>query len=336
MTNHKGRGIIKCNFDREAFMTALYIALGVLGGALILVLLSAFVCFYMTFYSKTRDKRKLAELRLPEGKAYLPFRDEMFAWIKKARAMPYTEMEIRSYDGLTLRGRYYEKKAGLPIELQFHGYRGDSDRDLSGAIVRAFAVDRNALIIDHRASGKSDGHVITFGVKETRDCLFWIDHAIRYFGEDVKLHLTGISMGAATVLMASGEALPPQVRGVLADCPYSSAREIIKKVIREMGLPASLLYPFVRLGARLFGGFDPNDAEPIKAVARAKVPIILYHGDADGFVPSEMSERLFAACASEKKRLIKVKGADHGLAFSVDKENYLKTLNEFIDENGMR
>lgn len=317
-------------------MTVLYITLGVLGGIALLVLLTAYICFRMTFYAKSRDEKALAEYRVPPGKAYLPFRDEMIAWVKEIRAMPHVEMEIRSHDGLTLRGRYYEKAKGLPIELQFHGYRGDSDRDLSGAVVRAFAVDRNALIIDHRASGKSDGHVITFGVKETRDCLLWIDHAIRYFGEDVKLHLTGISMGAATVLMASGEELPPQVRGVLADCPYSSAKEIIQKVIREMGLPASLLYPFVRLGARLYGGFDPNAAEPIEAVKRATLPIIFYHGEADDFVPSAMSERLFAACASEKKRLITVPNADHGLAFSVDKENYLKTLNEFIDENGMR
>lgn len=317
-------------------MTALYITLGILAGVLLLIFFTSFICFRLTFYAKSRDEKVLAEYRIPPGRAYEPFREEMTSWIKWAREFSYTEMEIRSYDGLTLRGRYYEKEKGLPIELQFHGYRGDSDRDLSGAVVRAFAVDRNALIVDHRGSGKSEGHVITFGVKETRDCLAWIRHAVAFFGEDVRLHLTGISMGAATVLMASGETLPPQVKGVLADCPYSSAKEIIKKVIRDMGLPASLFYPFVWLGARLFGGFDPNDASPIEAVKRASVPVILYHGDADGFVPCDMSERLYAACASERKRFIKVEGADHGLAFSVDKENYLKTLNAFIEENGMR
>ena len=317
-------------------MTALYISLGILAVLLLGVLIAAFICFRLTFYSKPRDPNELAEYRIPPGKAYLPFRDEMASWIKQAREMPYTEMEIRSYDALTLRGRYYEKEKGLPIEIQFHGYRGDSDRDLSGAVLRAFAVDRNALIIDHRGSGRSDGHVITFGVKETRDCLAWIDHAISYFGEDVRLHLTGISMGAATVLMASGEDLPPQVKGVLADCPYSSAKRIIKKVIRDLGLPAGLCYPFVRLGARLYGGFDPNRAEPIEAVKHAKVPFFLYHGDADGFVPCEMSDELYAACASEKKRLIKIKGADHGIAYSVNKEYYLETLNQFIEENNMR
>ena len=164
-------------------MTALYITLGTLAGVLLVVLLTAFICFRLTFYSKARDEKALAEYRVPPGKAYEPFREEMIAWVKWAREFPYTEMEIRSFDGLTLRGRYYEKKKGLPIEIQFHGYRGDSDRDLSGAVARAFAVERNALIVDHRGSGRSEGHVITFGVKETRDCLAWIDYAVACFGE---------------------------------------------------------------------------------------------------------------------------------------------------------
>ena len=317
-------------------MTLLYVTLGVLSGILFLVLIMSFICFLMTFYSKPRKAAALEEYRLPKGKAYLPYREEMYAWIRAAREMPYTETEIRSFDGLTLRGRYYEKEKGLPIEIQFHGYRGDSDRDLSGAVFRAFAVGRNALIVDHRASGRSEGHVISFGVFECRDCLAWIEHAIDAFGADVQLHLTGISMGAATVLLASGEDLPANVRGVLADCPYTSAKEIIKKVITDMKLPASLLYPFVRLGARIFGGFDPDKASPIDAVKRAKVPVILYHGESDTFVPCEMSRQLFEACASPKKKLITVKDADHGLAYSADKERYIKILNEFIDENHMR
>ena len=291
-------------------------------------------CFFRIFYSPTRKPEQLAEYRVPRGDAYTPYREEMIAWIKAARAMPYTEMEIRSYDGLILRGRYYEKEKGLPIELQFHGYRGDSDRDLSGAISRAFAVGHNALIIDHRGAGRSEGHVITFGIREKRDCLAWIDHVIALFGKDVRLHLTGISMGAATVLMAAGEELPPNVKSVLADCPYSSAKEIIKKVIRGMGLPADFLYPFVWLGARLYGGFDLGEDSPIEAVARARVPIIFYHGDADDFVPHEMSERMYAACASEHKRFITVTGADHGIAYSTDKESYLSTLRAFLANCG--
>ena len=174
--------------------------------------------------------------------------------------------------------------------------------------------------------------MITFGILEHRDCLLWVEHAVKRFGEEVQLHLTGISMGAATVLMASGKPLPPQVKGVLADCPYSSPRAIIRKVMRDRGYPVSLLYPFVRLGARLFGHFRLEEASPVEAVKRATVPIILYHGEGDTFVPCEMSREIYAACSSEKKKLITVPKAPHGMAYSQDKEYYLRTLQDFIEE----
>lgn len=300
-------------------------------GILLLCLLAAYICFRMVFYSKPRREDVLNELRTPPGKEYEPFHEEMLLWLKKAREMPHKKLEIRTKDGLTLRGRYYEDVPGAPIELQFHGYRGDADRDLSGAIFRAFAVGRNALVVDHRGSGYSDGNVITFGILETRDCLLWVDRAIEHFGKEVELHLTGISMGAATVLMAAGEPLPKNVKSVLADCPYSSPRAIILKVMRDLGYPA-LLYPFVKLGARLFGGFDLEENSPVEAVRRATVPIILYHGEGDTFVPCDMSREIYAACASEKKQLITVPEAAHGLAFSQDKKRYLEALRAFIKE----
>lgn len=301
-------------------------------GLLLLVFITAYICFRMVFYSKPRTEEHLSRIRLPKGEEYAPYREEMRKWIEDARTLPYEPMEIRSHDGFTLRGRYYEKIAGAPIEIQFHGYRGDSDRDLSGAIYRAFAVGRNALIVDHRGSGRSEGNVITFGILERRDCLLWVEHAIRRFGDNVELHLTGISMGAATVLMAAGEPLPANVKGVLADCPYSSARAIIQKVMRDRHIPVPILYPFVRLGARIFGHFRLEETSPIQAVGRAQVPIILYHGEGDTFVPCDMSREIYAACRSPKKKLITVPKAPHGMAYSQDKEYYLKTLKKFIEK----
>jgi fermentation-respiration switch protein FrsA (DUF1100 family) len=258
----------------------------------------------------------------------------MIGWVKDVRALPHEDMEIVSHDGLTLRGRYYECNPGGLIELLFHGYRGDAERDLSGGVARCLALGRNALLIDHRAAGRSEGHVITFGIREHRDCLAWVAHAVRRFGPDCKLVLTGISMGAATVMMAAGEPLPPQVVCVLADCGYTSPREIIEKVIRDMRLPSRLLYPFVRLGARLFGHFDLEATAPIEAVQRACVPLILIHGDADAFVPCEMSERLYNRCSSAHKAFVSVPGAGHGLAFAVDREAYLHALRAFAEACG--
>jgi fermentation-respiration switch protein FrsA (DUF1100 family) len=297
-------------------------------------LLTALICFFKVFYSPTRKPLGENEYEIPKGEIYEPFREQMVNWVKDVRAMPHEDMEIVSHDGLALRGRYYECNPGAPIELLFHGYQGNSERDLSGGVARCFALGRNALIIDHRAAGRSAGHVITFGIREHLDCLAWAAHAVRRFGPDCRLILTGISMGAATVMMAAGKPLPPQVVCVLADCGYTSPREIIEKVIRDMRLPPRLLYPFVRLGARLFGRFDLEANSPIEAVKRARVPLILIHGDADAFVPCEMSERLYGLCTSEHKAFSAVSGAGHGLAFAVDREGYLRALREFAEECG--
>ena len=309
-------------------MTTIWWLFGI--GAIVAAVLGiAYICFRMAFYISDREKKENAARELPPEEEYLPYHSIMTAWQQEVRGLTCQEVSIRSFDGLTLKGKYYEQFPGAPIELMFHGYRGNAQRDLCGGVQRCFACGRNALLVDQRASGDSEGNIISFGINERRDCLFWVDFMIRHFGADVKIILTGISMGAATVMMAAGETLPENVIGVLADCGYTSAKEIICKVIKEMGLPAKLAYPFVRLGARLFGGFDLDECAPVDALKRAKVPVIFFHGESDGFVPCDMSRRNFDACAA-KKRLHTVPGADHGLAFPADPEAYLKILMEFF------
>ena len=304
-----------------------------LSGVIAVGLLTALICYLKVFYSPKRRPLGEGEYEIPDGDIYELHREQIIEWIKMARTYPHEDVEIVSHDGLRLRGKYYECNKGGIVEILFHGYRGNSERDMSGGIARCFALGRNALIVDHRASGRSEGHTITFGILEKKDALRWIDFAIDRFGRDVKLILTGISMGAATVMMASGEALPPNVVCTLADCGYSSAREIITKVIYEMKLPAKLLYPFVRLGAWLFGGFRLEEDSPMEAMARVKIPMIFIHGDADDFIPCDMSERLHEACAAPHKKFVKIHGAGHGLAFPTEKEGYVKALSEFQEES---
>ena len=152
---------------------------------------------------------------------------------------------------------------------------------------------------------------------------------VEHFGPDVKIILTGISMGASTVLMASGHPLPRNVIGVLADCGYSSPKEIIKVVIGQMGLPVELSYPFVRLAARLYGGFDLEETSPAQMVKSSRVPVIFFHGEADAYVPCEMSRVNYEACAS-RKRLVTIPGAGHGLSYPVAPEVYRAALREFF------
>ena len=294
------------------------------------VLIASFVCFRIAFFVKPEDKIPAEEYPIPEGRIYEPFREQMVAWIKEVRSLPHEDMTITSFDGLKLRGKYYEFAPGTPVEIMFHGYRGNAERDMCGGVQRCFALGRSALIVDQRGCGNSEGNVISFGINEVRDCLAWLDHAIRRFGPGVKIILTGISMGASTVMMAAGENLPENVIGILADCGFTSAEDIMKVVIRDkMHLPPNLSYPFVKLGAKLFGHFDLDSRSAIDAMADAKVPVIFYHGEADDFVPCYMSRRNFEACTS-RKRLVTIPRAGHGLCYLVDPERYLKELDNFF------
>ena len=297
--------------------------------AALTTLLIAWLCYRMAFLAVRPKNADPEAIPLPNGEEYAPFREQMTDWVKWTRSLPQEKLTITSFDGLTLHGKYYEYAPGAPIELMFHGYRGNAERDLSGGVYRCFSLGRSALIVDQRGCGSSEGRAITFGIREHRDCLDWLDFAIRRFGPDCRIILTGISMGASTVLMAAGRELPENVIGVLADCGFTSARDIIREVIRTMKLPPRLAYPFVKLGARIFGGFDLEADSALEAASRIRVPVIFFHGEADDFVPCRMSRENYEACTA-RKALVTVPGAAHGLAFPVDPEGYLKALGDFF------
>ena len=304
------------------------ITLIILLSLIIITLLTSFICYKMAFYSKNNHK-KTSEINLPNNEIFNNFKPLIVSDIENARKMEFKEFSIKSYDGLILYGKYFESFKNAPIEIMFHGYRGDGERDLSTGIRRAKECERNVLIIDQRGHGKSEGHTISFGIKERFDCLSWINLVIKDFGDDVEIILTGISMGAATVMMASNLELPKNVKGILADCGYDTPKNIIKKYISDMHLPANIFYPFVKLGALLFGHFNVDSASPLESVKNAKVPIIFIHGECDTFVPCSMSKKLYDACTS-KKHLTIIKNAEHGISYLFDPVLYVTELENFF------
>ena len=314
-------------------MTALWIVFGIVLFLIAAAAVAAYICYRIAFYSPARKPGEQTAFELPTGSVYEPFLDQMKQWSAETKALPQERFTITSFDGLKLTGTYYEYAPGAPIELMMHGYRGTAQRDLSGGVQRCFQLGRSALLVDQRGSCTSEGKTITFGIREHRDCLRWVDFMIHHFGSDVKIILTGISMGASTVLMAAGTPLPPNVIGVLADCGYTTAKDIIRIVIKMIGLPVGLCYPFVKLGARLYGGFKLEEYSALEAMKNCKVPVIFYHGEADDFVPMEMSKRNYEACVS-RKQLVIIPGAGHGLSFPVNPEMYYSTLKDFFGPEG--
>ncbi|MBR6793517.1 MAG: hypothetical protein IKM48_04060 [Clostridia bacterium] len=312
-------------------MMYLWIALSVAALLTAAFFTITYVCFRMAFYVPDRDPAELGAVNAPEGEVYAPFKEKIERFAAETKAMPHEEFSITSFDGLKLYGKYYEYEKGAPIELMFHGYRGSALRDLSGGVQRCAKLQRSALIVDQRASEKSEGNVITFGINEHKDCLRWVDFMVEHFGPEVRIILTGISMGAATVLMASDKPLPPQVIGILADCGYNSPKDIIKTVVKTMGLPPAAGYFFVKLGARIFGHFDLEETSPEKALKNCTLPVIFFHGETDDYVPCEMSKINYEACNS-RKMLVTVPNAGHGLSYIVAPQKYLDALRAFFNE----
>lgn len=264
----------------------------------------------------------------PYGKCYSEYKEELKALMQEVGAIPCERVRVKSYDGLWLSARYYHTRDGAPLEIMFHGYRSSAICDFSGGVKLAIKNGHNILLVDQRGHGESEGKYLTFGVKERFDCLAWINYAVERFGKDVKIILCGVSMGAATVLFAAGLDLPDNVVGIFADSPYTTPTEIIKKVCRDMRLPPKLAMPLIKLAAKLYMKCDLN-ADAREAVKKSKVPILIIHGEADEFVPCEMSREIYKNCKDGDVLLV-IPDAGHVLGYMTDPVKYEESVAEFI------
>ena len=296
---------------------------------LILLLLAALCvyCFMYCFYAANKKEEDI--YRPSMGTQYLAVQDEIIAITKRMEEVPFEPVTVTSFDGLTLFGRYYHQKDGAPVKILFHGYRSTAVRDGAGGFELARKLGLNVLAVDQRAHGRSQGHVISFGINERRDFLSWIEYINNRFGTETPVILSGISMGAATVLMAASLPLPKNVTSILADCPYSSPAKIIRKVSRDVHIPDKIVYPFISLSARVFGGFKLEETGAGDAVKESPVPILLIHGEDDRFVPCEMSRQIHTS-SHGRTRLETFPGAGHGLSYMVDPKRYESVVYDFL------
>ena len=239
------------------------------------------------------------------------------------------KITIRSEDGYSLHGRYYHVQDGAPLQILIHGYRSCAFRDCGGGHSLSQRMGFNSLVIDQRAHGESGGRTISFGICEHKDCVSWISYCTARFGSDIPIVLWGISMGAATVLMALHRTLPPNVAAVIADSPYSSPKGIIEKVCSDLHYPVKLFRPFIHLSAWLFGRFRLNSISAKEAVAHSRIPILLIHGEDDRLVPFSMSIEIANCCTSAVTGEI-FPDAGHALSYLTDPLRYEKVIYDFL------
>lgn len=298
---------------------ALMIAALILGGS--------YYSYRIAFHAPDENRNKRPSV---EGDLYDAYRPRMRELFRNLSDRPYEEVRIQSRDGLSLFARYYHIRDGAPLDICCHGYKSHAFNDFSGGASLCFEMGHNLLLIDQRGHHNSGGKSITFGIMERWDVLSWVDYAIDRFGADVKITLYGVSMGAATVLMAAGLPLPEQVKGIAADCPYAKPEDIILEVGKKLHYPPKLIRPFLHMGARIFGGFRLSETDAVQAVEQATVPILLIHGEDDTYVPCFMSESIQQA-NPEMVRRYTFPGAEHAISFLVDEARYSRLIREFAE-----
>lgn len=285
----------------------------------------------------TKENHENADFDIPRYEQYHIYRKRIEEDIHAILDQPYEKVNIYSRDGMRLSAKYYHVNQGAPVVILFHGYRSSAARDSAGGFKIAKEQGCNILLVDQRAHGDSQGRTITMGIKERYDCLDWTNFVVNRFGEETKILIVGLSMGASTVLMASELDLPENVKGIIADCGYSDVKEILTRVGGRLKLPfhlklpSKLAYSISRMGAKIFGKFDPEEASPKKALKNCKIPVLFIHGDKDRLVPVYMSRDNYNACQSEKELLI-ISDANHGMSYYVDTEKYTKTVIEFMNK----
>lgn len=238
---------------------------------------------------------------------------------------------LTSEDGLKLiADRFSPNEPSDRWALLVHGY--GRDRRFAYDYAEAY-LERgwNVITPDLRAAGESEGTYMTMGVLESEDMLHWINWIVEA-DPNAKIILHGVSMGAATVMLTTGEELPPNVLAAVEDCGYTSAYEMFTAQLEKIfGLPEFPIMPCVDLVSKIETGAAISDAAPLKAVVRTKVPMLFIHGDADRLIDHSMMERLFEASGAPIKEKWTVAGAGHADSKPRDPIAYFDHVFAFLD-----
>ena len=273
-----------------------------------------------------KDDSKMAEKLM--GKKFPLLCENTIKCRELLLAIPHKEVEIKTTDGLTLKGWFFDNNSNNTI-IFVHGYNSVGFRDNAGHGYYFFKHGYNVLITDNRASGESEGTYLSFGIKESEDTVLWVKYiADKYPNGNIALH--GTSLGGATVCFASEKEMP-NVKVIVEDCSFTSILEEFYCVTKlVVGFRPKLLIKSSEKYARKILGIDYTSLSPLKSVANAKYPMMFLHGKDDAFIPCESAQILYDACPTEKEIILFDDFGHAGSQLAGDK--YYTPVFEFVDK----
>ncbi len=302
----------------------------------LIVFLAALGLFFLMSYLFLlivcgRNKRFIKDFdKAIQNPVYAPCRELILEGRDWVMAKKPTEVTTTSFDGLKLVGEYIPCENARATVIMFHGWKASPVSDFGAGLPYYQSLGLSVLLVHQRAQGKSEGRYMTFGVRERHDVHSWVQWHQKNHG-NLPIVLVGLSMGAATVMMACGKEFPSCVKGVIADCGFTSPYEIICSVLRTIHIPKQPIISMIGLQTKLFAGFGLKEYSTVEALKNMKLPLLLAHGEADTFVPCHMSQSAYDACASKDKTYLCVPEATHGMSYVVSPEQYKTALQKFID-----
>lgn len=303
-----------------------------LSGLLLLLCLYFLLCALLVrkfLHRKEYDFQR--HCRQLEHGPLAPWREDILRGHRWLESHPGEDVFLQSFDGLRLHGRYLTQPGpSRGTILLAHGFQSSGEWDFGCILEPYFQMGFDLLLIDQRAHLQSQGRYLTMGVRESRDVADWCRWLAARRGPGHRIVPDGISMGATSVLLAAGSDLPDNVVGVIADCPFTSPREIFESVMAQLHLPRALLWG-AGLCCRVMAGFSIDGASTVEALKGCTLPLLMAHGEADDFVPCAMGRASFAAAASTDKQLLTVPGAGHGMSYLVDRPRVHAALTAFLD-----
>lgn len=267
------------------------------------------------------DNKRTQKMAGTDWSVYLPFMEENRQWFL---SQPHEDVYIQSEDGLKLHGTYFPGKDPKRAVICFHGYTSRGLNDYPSLARFYMGCGLGVLTVDERAHGDSEGTYIGFGCLDRLDAKKWMEYMAGRLGEDCELLLQGISMGAATVDMAVGLELPPQVKGAVSDCAFTS---VLKTTYH---MPAFPLMDLSDRMAKKEAGYGLDECNARDEVKKAKIPMLFIHGSKDTFVPCSMVHELYEACAAPKDLLI-IEGASHAEAYYKDRPAYEAAVRKLME-----